>query len=291
MEVSELDGEDTLRLQELLHRPTRVLRLLDPGSDPVAVARNSHAPEVLILDRAHGRVSLVRQGESEVWVRSTEPDALSRSSYAVSFVAAELLTLSAQLAAERARRFSLDHLWLRAGADVRWGGAPYQGVVRPAFGLGFVWSRPERALGLAVEFAGALAGGHDKRTEFGQIELTRHDLEARCGLRYRHGKLALLGLGQLGLGMQHAEYTGPGGVSRRYLSSNVGAGIQLQVSALARSRARGRASTPGLSLFAEVFSGLNTGRVDFAIQGESAAREGPWFGRAGIGLALVLPVR
>lgn len=280
VEVSELDGEDTARLRELLDRPLRVIRLSDPAADAVLAARNAHSAEALILDRTRGRVSLVRAGASEVWVRTTQLDLVPQSSYAVSFVAAELLTLSAQLDAEHARRFGLARVWLRVGAQTGVAGIPYRGVWQPALGLGGLWARSGRPMGMATELVGAFVGRTGKHSEFGEIQLTASALQIRCGAFYRRHKFTLLGLGQLGLGIQRAVYTGPGGVPTRYFSSTLAAGMQLQGSL-----------SPWFSLFAEAFAGVNARRADYAVQGASALREGPWFAQAGVGLALALPTR
>lgn len=279
LEVSELDAEDTTRLRELLDRPSRVERLPAAEPDPIAYARTLATPDVLVLDRAHGRVSLVHAGDSEVLTRATG-GAVSRSSYAVSFVAAELLTMAAQLQFERAHRFGLERVWLRGGVDLSWGGAPYWSVWRPSFALGGAWSRPVRQVGLAVELVAALDGHAEESSQFGEVRVRRHDLDVRGGPAYRYGALTLLGFGQLGLSIRHAEYTGPGGNSSQYFSGTVGAGLQLQGAVL-----------PWFFLLAEVQSGVFVSRADFAVQGSSVVRESPWFGRAGIGVALALPVR
>ena len=232
-----------------------------------------------ILDRTHDRVSLVHAGAPEVLTRTTG-NWVSRSSYAVSFVAAELLTMAAQMQSQREHRFGLARAWLRGSADVLLSGAPYGGVWRPALGLGGLWARPIRRLALAVELLAALNGHASKGSAFGEVRLRRQDLDARCGPAYRRGTFTVLGFGQLGLSIRHAQYTGPGGNSAQYFSGTVGAGLQLQGSVL-----------PWLSLLAEASGGTFLSRADFAVHGQSALREGAWFARAGVGLALVLPVR
>ena len=279
LEVAELDSEDTAHLRELLDRPSRVVRLPASEADPVAFARSLSSSDVLILDRTHDRVSLVQARAPEVLTRTTG-NSVSRSTYAVSFVAAELLTLAAQMQSEREHRFGLARAWLRGSADVLLGAAPYGGVWRPTLGIGGVWSRPVRRLGLAIELMAALNGHASKGSSFGEVRIRRQDLDARCGPAYRHGAFTAVGFGQLGLSIRHAEYTGPGGNSAQYFSATVGAGLQLQASVL-----------PWLSLLAETSGGTFLSRADFAIHGQSTLREGAWFARVGVGLALVLPVR
>jgi hypothetical protein len=290
LEVSELDAEDTAHLRELLDRPVRVVRLPVSEQDPVRYARRLGAVEVLVLDRAHERVSLVLEGDPEVLERATG-SAVSRSSYAVSFVASELLTTAAQLEAERAERWSLTQVWFRGSVDVLWASEPYTGVFRPSVAMGGLWARPllsrgrsrippRHSLGVALEFGLAVAGHAERARGYGEIEFKRQDYDVRCGPAYRLGALQLFGFGQLGVAIRDAHYTGPGGNDEQLFSGTFGVGVQLQVAVFS-----------WLSLLAEASSGVFAHRAEFSLQGERVLREGALTGRAGLGLAFVLPVR
>ncbi len=279
LEVSERDAEDTARLRELLDRPVTVERLPVSATSPVHYARSLGVKQVLILDRAQGRVSLVRSGEPEVFTRETF-DVASRSNYAVSFVAAELLSTAAELEPAPARRFGLTSVWLSGAADLSWASAPYTGSVRPGASLGGLWADPARSLGIALALGVAISGHAERPHGFGEIALVRHDVDLRAGPAYLRGPLMLFGFGALGLAIRHAAYSGPGGNEARLVSGTFGLGGQLQVGVLS-----------WVSLTAEISGGLLTDRAEFSLHGRRALRESVFAGRAALGLAFVLPVR
>ncbi|MFT3927701.1 MAG: hypothetical protein QM778_34555 [Myxococcales bacterium] len=284
LEVSEADAEDAQHLGELLDRPARVVRLPATEADPVAYARAFSESDVLVLDRAQHRVSLLparsgRGGGGEILTRNTDK-AVASSSYAVSFVAAELLTIVAHLRAERAARFGFAGAWLQGSADVFWGSGVYAGMWRPAVALGTRWSRPEARLGLAVELAAAFAGRAQEQAGFGAVDLVRNDLDLRMGPTYRRGRVTLLGLAELGLALRRAEYSGPGGSTERAVGPTLGALARVQCGVL-----------PWLFLFAEGSVAGLLARADFAVQGMSVLRESAWYGRAGVGLGFAFEAR
>jgi hypothetical protein len=279
LESSELDAEDSQRLRELLDRPLRVARLAQPDADGVAHARTLGAAEVLVLDRARARVVLVRRAAPELLVRQSEPSGLVRSPYVLAFMAAELLALSEQLTRERAARFGLEQVLLRAGLDVQ-AGSGSATLTRPGLALAGHWSRAERRIGLMLGASAALLGRSDAGSALGEVRFSRTDLQAMIGPSLRHGRLLAVARAQLGVALEHAEYLGPGGSLRRHASYHAGAGLELHVRLLAHL---------GLCLEAGAAAALT--RAEFRVLGSAVGGSASWFARGALSLEFLWPTR